>query len=644
MHPAMAQEKVFNYQAGSDLTDFKNYCYFLPDSAYLLQQEPAHDAKFVAATQVDFEHLGHSYWMRFSIRNTEDYPVAIQLFLGLSEVLHFYVADSNQYQMYPVGGFESRKVVHEISGEGKTFLSQALVKIAPHETETYYAYFNHTSGGIQAKRDSQIAPQLMDEKLWETKNNTSTIIWSFIFGCFAILILYHFVYYFLTNDNIYLHYCLFVFAVSFPFLTLINDVLDAPQYNALLFFSVSGLFSVFYFQLTRKLIDIKRLLPKWDKRLKYYSIGKAIVVAIYCIAHIITNDIFVILLVYIPSIFIELVLIVALAIALVKTKDRIALLFVIGSLIAWAGMFIAIANADPEGSFIPQYHPYKFATPAYGFVLESLFFAMVLSYRAKLNEVEKKEAQDALIKQLNENKILQEKVTLELEEKVRERTQTIAFEKQKTENLLLNVLPQAIVNEMKETGSSVPKKFSDVTVLFSDFVGFTSISEQMLPEELVKRLDYLFKKFDAIVLRNGLEKIKTIGDAYMCVCGLPNPDVNHAKNAVKAALELLAFVKEFNAALQPGEKKWHLRIGIQTGQVVAGVIGDYKFTYDVWGDTVNTASRLEQHSEPGKVNISADVYDLIKEDFACEKRGSFQVKNKGEIFMYFVDEKKAVAD
>ena len=359
----------------------------------------------------------------------------------------------------------------------------------------------------------------------------------------------------------------------------------------------------------------------------FWSYGREIILALLCRS----------LPMYIPSILVEIVLMVLLAIALLRTKDRIALLFVLGSLIAWLALFIAVLNADPTSSFTPQIKPFKFATPAYGFVLESLFFAMVLSIRAKLNERDKRKAQAGLIRQLQENKELQEKVNRELEAKVVERTKRIELEKQKSEKILLNILPVAIVQEMKDTGTIVPRHFDDVTVLFADFVGFTKISELLTPEKLVEHLDRFFKEFDSIIARYGLEKIKTIGDAYMCAAGVPDPRPDHQQRCIMAAMELQEYLLGYNRDIKNDQYKWELRIGIQSGPVVAGVIGEHKFSYDIWGDTVNTAARLESHSEGGKINISEDVYHHVKKQFKCSKRGSFEVKNKGKITMYFVE-------
>jgi adenylate cyclase len=209
-------------------------------------------------------------------------------------------------------------------------------------------------------------------------------------------------------------------------------------------------------------------------------------------------------------------------------------------------------------------------------------------------------------------------------------------EKEKSESLLRNILPSSIIEELKETGQSRAKLFNHVSVLFTDFVNFTTIAEQLGPEELVAEIDYCFKGFDEICERNGLEKIKTIGDAYLAVCGMPNEDEMHAYKVVQSGLEIIEFItKRKNSG-----GKFDIRIGINSGPLVAGIVGVKKFAYDIWGDTVNTAARLESNSEMGKINISEPTYQIIKDKYECTSRGKISAKNKGEIEMYFVEHLK----
>jgi class 3 adenylate cyclase len=206
-------------------------------------------------------------------------------------------------------------------------------------------------------------------------------------------------------------------------------------------------------------------------------------------------------------------------------------------------------------------------------------------------------------------------------------------EKQRSDELLLNILPQEVAEELKEKGKAEAHYFDHVTVLFTDFANFTQASEMLQPRQLVQELHECFTAFDNIIERNGLEKIKTVGDAYLAVCGLPAPDPLHAQKTVKAALEIRNFIAE----RKNSAKVFEIRIGIHTGSVVAGIVGVKKFAYDIWGDTVNTAARMEQSCEPGKINISETTHELVKDDFTCIYRGAIEAKNKGYMDMYFVE-------
>ena len=211
---------------------------------------------------------------------------------------------------------------------------------------------------------------------------------------------------------------------------------------------------------------------------------------------------------------------------------------------------------------------------------------------------------------------------------------TISREKQRSEELLLNILPAEVAEELKEKGRAAARHFDNVTVLFTDFVGFTHASERMDPAALIDELHTCFKRFDEITANYDIEKIKTIGDAYLAVCGLPIANPRHAQNVVAAALEIRDFMQQRYAQL--GDKTFELRIGVHSGSVVAGIVGVKKFAYDIWGDTVNTAARLQENSEPGKVNISDVTYEIVKGTFECHYRGEIAAKNKGMMKMYYV--------
>lgn len=224
-----------------------------------------------------------------------------------------------------------------------------------------------------------------------------------------------------------------------------------------------------------------------------------------------------------------------------------------------------------------------------------------------------------------------------LEQKVHERTSELISEKAKSDELLLNILPAEVAEELKNTGSLQAKQFDEVTIVFTDFVGFTSISEKLSPTELVEEIHHCFKAFDAIIEKNKLEKIKTIGDAYMAVCGMPIRDFDHAKRVAQAAIDIKHFMEGYQEERKSQKKSYfEIRIGINSGPVIAGIVGVKKYAYDIWGDTVNTAARMEQNCEAGKINISGSTHELIKSSFNCSYRGKIDAKNKGMIDMYYL--------
>ena len=214
----------------------------------------------------------------------------------------------------------------------------------------------------------------------------------------------------------------------------------------------------------------------------------------------------------------------------------------------------------------------------------------------------------------------------------------ISKEKKRSDELLMNILPEETAEELKRTGSAKTQTFESVSVMFTDFKNFTQASEKLTPEELVAEINYCFSEFDRIVTRHGIEKIKTIGDAYMCAGGLPVANASHPFDVISAGLEIIDFIEiNKNERIQKGQPFFEIRLGIHTGPVVAGIVGIKKFAYDIWGDTVNTASRMESSGQAGKVNISDSTYALVKDRFTCVHRGKIEAKNKGLIDMYFVE-------
>lgn len=240
--------------------------------------------------------------------------------------------------------------------------------------------------------------------------------------------------------------------------------------------------------------------------------------------------------------------------------------------------------------------------------------------------------------------VIQLKAKKKVEQKnieIEAQKQLIEIERQKSDDLLLNILPLETANELKEKGKATPQSYEMVTVLFTDFKGFTNIAEKMTAEQVISELDYCFLNFDKIVDKYNLEKIKTIGDAYMCAGGVPVANTTNAYDAVMVGLEMQEFMNKWKEAKKAKKEPYfELRLGIHTGKVVAGVVGTKKFAYDIWGDAVNIAARMESSGEIAKVNVSGTTYELVKDKFTATYRGKVPAKNKGEIDMYFIDAKK----
>ncbi|HWE49015.1 MAG TPA: adenylate/guanylate cyclase domain-containing protein [Bryobacteraceae bacterium] len=288
---------------------------------------------------------------------------------------------------------------------------------------------------------------------------------------------------------------------------------------------------------------------------------------------------------------------------------------------SWWGLPEAVAGAVAATGlliyyFIPPLHSFKIGDPDDWVDLAAFLATAILG--SDLSARARRSAYEAIARQKE-----LEVSNARLEE-----------ERRRAEGLLLNILPVEVAHELDLKGLVSPKYFEDVTVMFTDFVGFTTSAEKLAAEELVALLHEYFTVFDEITKRHGLEKMKTVGDSYMCIGGLPVRNPSHPVDAVLAALEMVRYVAERPRNDAPVE--WSMRVGIHTGPVVAGVVGTLKFAFDVWGDTVNFSSRMESSGVPNRVNVSERTYTRVKDFFNCEYRGKIMTKDKREVDMYLV--------
>ena len=458
------------------------------------------------------------------------------------------------------------------------------------------------------------------------------------FGIMLLIGLYNLFLFFGTRDKAYLYYVAYLGSITL-FMSLVSMYAfeflwpSVPGVNkyAVVSASLTMLTSVLF---TQVFLDTKNRLPLLH-RLSYIFIVIAVVDAI---------------LVFSP------LKIVALQLAQVGILLMSVFLAVTGVisyrrrfkparfyLLAWGFLIAALFGMMLESLNVIPVLPY-ISPGQIGSAIEAMLLSFALADRISMYKREREEAQNrALAEQRSKAELISHQNEI-LAMKVDQRTQElqnanvllqdtlvlVEKEKKTSEELLLNILPAEIAEELKQTGHSAARLYQNVTVLFTDFVNFTNISETLPPAELVAELNRNISAFDDIIERNGLEKIKTIGDAYLAVAGLPADDPDHAYHATQAALEIAAWQTD-----PKNQSRFKMRIGLNSGAVVAGIVGVKKYAYDIWGDTVNVAARMEQNCEPGNVNISATTYDLVQDRFHCISRGKIDVKDLGTIEMYY---------
>jgi len=454
-------------------------------------------------------------------------------------------------------------------------------------------------------------------------------------GVMLTLVLYNLGLYLVVREASYLHYVVLeagsamIWVISFGLASIYLWPMH-PSWDFPALWMIGLIAGSAFAQFVRQYLDLKQHFPRLDTFWKWQVIvGLALVPLIFLLPA--PTMVSVIILSGVMPVG-GLLIIVSVGYAMWKGHPQAPNLLLAVSCIGFGFAALSMVNFG----WLPKSHWFSHAaqigTAAMGIILSIGLGYRLKSLNASLAEKQLAEAR-LQSEHEREKRELVESQSRELERKVTERTAELASERERAESLLANILPQAVIGELKATGSSEPRRHDEASILFTDFAGFTATVATIPPARLVRELDEIFRAFDDIVARNGLEKIKTIGDAYMAAGGLPVALPDHAARCVRAGLEMVAFIEERNRA---SAMKWGLRIGVHSGAVIAGIVGKNKYAYDVWGDTVNVASRLESAGEPGRVNVSAYTFECVRGEFAGEYRGKVAAKGKGELDMYFI--------
>ncbi len=615
---------------GSQLLFFEDKSAAIPDFDILSGSYDDHFAPSGNAT-LNFGVTNSAIWVKFRVKNLDPAKNPEWILLvknALIDSLWLFTSQQNQWQKQLAGDhlpFAQRPIKDHDFGFYLT-LPDTI-------TATCYMRFI-TTGSMQ------IPIEVHSKSHYQSAVQMGEMLYGLFAGALLIMFLYNLVVFFSLRDYSYLAYSIFIltnlalmnsysghlFQYIFP-----NQVFAAnmaiPVLMAFTPFSV-GLFSLLYLHPR----DIAPFL-RWTL---YIACGLSLLLTalVFVLPFRLGTSLAGML------IIVLLVAAIAAGISSWSRGNKGARFYVIAwVLLITSGLITAFRNFGLLENNFFTVHGIRIAN-----LIEVALLSLSLADRYNRFRKEKEQAQLDLIE-------TQQRVNRELEQKVKERTKQLSetneklnetlhvveAEREKSDALLLNVLPKEVMLELKETGKTVPRNFEMATVLFTDIKNFTRFAERLAPEEVIQSLNDCFLAFDDICRKYNLEKIKTLGDGYMAVGGVPVANRTNPVDAVQAALEMQAWVKNRNQETNMShEKAWEIRIGINTGPVVAGVIGKHKFVYDIWGDTVNLASRMESSGEVGGVNISSFTYEHIKNKFVCDYKGKVAAKNKGDVDLYQV--------
>lgn len=568
-------------------------------------------------------------WVRIKITNTQLENLYLELAAPLLEVVELYEEESGVLKNIFTGGFTHPFEARPIKIE--TWLFDLNIPIQT--TKTYYLK-------VASGYPLQLPLTVSDKNSFVEHNQKHNLFWGIYMGVVAFAFLYNLFIYFSVREKTYLYYLGYVFFSALFYLALpgfdfkfLYPAIPILNFYFVIMVCITNVFVVLF---TMRFLQITKEI-KW---LYWYGTGIKLFFALLIPAAFLLPYGLIILLAQLFSLVLCLFTIIA-GINGILRKVPTAKYF----LMAWT-LFITLTVIFllTDQKVLPS-NFFTLHSIFIGHMTEVLLLSFALADKINFLRRENEYKQKQIIFHLEENEKIQLKANRELEHKVVERTSEIVkqkdiiqAEKLRSDELLLNILPAETAEELKRTGVAQAKQLHATSVLFADIKDFTNITGGLNPEELVFEINECFTAFDKIMEKHSLEKIKTIGDAYMAAGGIPDPNTSNASDAVHAALEMMEFIKTLNAQKKGTNRKiFDIRIGINSGPVIAGIVGIKKFAYDIWGDTVNIASRMESSSEAGRINISHSTFALVKDQFDCSYRGKIEAKNIGQIEMYFVN-------
>lgn len=588
--------------------------------------KPEFDSLFKKSNQ-DANNLGNidmAVWNKFTITNhsNEKWLLAVENYS--LDSLFFYYPDSIK------GGYQFIRSGRHVPFSELKYKSNNFIFDLPVPRDSTVTFYLKVDTYIM-----QYPLAVLTRERFIEKSHTKDLFTGIFYGFVLVLILYNLFVYLSVKDESYIYYVIYIFfnAILVAQLKGLTAEIFGNSLHFLWSFApvIIAVSSIVVFIFTRNILLTKKKAPLADK-----IIVRGFFSAYLCIIilSLLGKNLYASLLNQLVGI-IGLLFLFTIAVRIFLKGYKPARFYIIASSFYFLGVIIYTLKTL-------QVLPFNTITDnaiEAGSVLQMILLSFVIADRLKIMKKEKEVAQIELVASLKEKEKLITEQNYELEIKVKERTFDLTKEKERSEELLLNILPAETAKELKETGTSKPTYYKQVTVFFTDIKGFTQIAEKLSPEELVLEMNICFSEFDRILSLYNVEKIKTIGDSYMAAGGLPVANTTNAADMVKAGIAILNFMRIFNQKRkESGKVPFEMRMGMHTGPVVAGIVGTKKFAYDIWGDTVNIASRMESSGEEGKINISGSTYELIKDEYTFIYRGKISAKNKGKIDMYFLEE------